>query len=192
MLVIQRAQIGNDRKYVEPVVNDNNWMLEVHSYPGETMKFVNKYFSIPNDFFYYGNDNIVGYRDVAASTESNKTSTTITKSFSTDWTDYRFDFIAGNSNNAYLLFEITNLGENEDISIKDVSVSCEDKEVYNMRYNLDNNYTSYVGDNPCIISYNSKDNYINISGKTGYASLADNGHFRYFGIESGKTYTVSF
>lgn len=192
MLVIQRAQIGNDRKYVEPVVNDNNWILEVHCYPGETMKFVNKYFSIPDDFFYYGNNNIIGYRDATASTESNKPSNTITKSFSTDWTDYSFDFAAGDSNNAYLLFEITNLGENENISIKDISVTCDGKEVYNMKYNLDSNYTSYVGDNPCIITYNSKDNYINISGKAGYASFADNGNFRYFGIESGKTYTVSF
>lgn len=193
MLMIQRAQIGENKKYLNPTVRDTNWVLEVHKYPSVEMKLVERYFVIPDDFLYYGNDSIIGYRDASNSVESNKSFIKIEQSteLSDEWQEYRFDFVAGDSNNAYLLFEILNLDEGESIEVSDVSVMCEGKEVYHMTHNLDDSYTSWSKNDTYTLHYEPSNNYIRVSGPTSYLSLADNSIFRYFAVEPGETYTVT-
>ena len=193
MLMIQRAQIGDDKKYLYPSVYDSNWCLEVHKYPNVDMKLVERYFVIPEDFLYYGNKNIVGYRDANTSTESAKTSISIDQKsgLSTEWKDYSFDFVAGDSNNAYIVLEVMNLSDNQTIEVSDLTVKCGDEEVFNMTYNLDDNYNSWSKTNTHSIDYKASSNLISITGSTAYLSIADNSVFRYFMVEPGVKYTVS-
>lgn len=193
MLMIQRAQIGDNKKYLYPSVSDNNWVLEVHKYPNVDMKLVERYFVIPDDYFYYGNTSIVGYRNADKSTESNTSSASLGNNagLSNEWKAYSFDFVAKDSNNAYLLLEVSNLGENQKVEVSDLSVVCEGKEIYNMTHNLDDKYTSWAKDDLGSINYSAFNNLISVTGKATYLSLADNSVFRYFGVEQGKTYTVS-
>lgn len=193
MLMIQRAQIGKAKKYLYPSVKDANWCLEIHEYPNVDMKLVERYFVIPQEFLYYGNEDIVGYRDPNTSVESNKTTTSIGQStgLSGEWQDYSFDLVAADSNNAYLLFELINLAENQRIDICDVSVKCGEREIYNMTHNIDDNCNSWSKTDTHTIDYQAHNNFVSVTGPTSYLSLADNSVFRYFKVEPGKTYTVS-
>lgn len=192
MLMIQRAQIGQNKQYLNPTVKDTNWVLEVHKYPSVEMKLAERYFVISDEFLYYGNDSIIRYRDADNSVESNNTSFEINQStgLSAEWKEFSFNFTAGDSNNAYLLFEISNLNKNQSVEISDASVICDGKEVYHMTHNLDDSFTSWAKNNTCSIQYKPSNNNIKVTGPTSYLSLADNGAFRYFTVDPGKTYTV--
>ena len=194
MLLIQRAQMSDTREYVYPKVEDDNWVLEVHKYPATSMKFLERYFSIPEEFLYYGNDNIVRYREDAKSVETNKTTKEITAQtgITNNWTEYSFDFVAGDSNNANLFFEIINMTDKQCIEMKDISVMCEDEELYNLKYNTENSYYLWSKNKEETLTYDAINNYISLSGPVSYISLQDTGFYRYFRVEKGKKYNVSF
>lgn len=195
ILFIQRATIGENREYIYPNVKDTNWVLEVHKYPNVEMKLVDRYFDeVPSEFLYYGNEDIVAYRDNDSSTEVDKPSISVKSSdgISSEWSSHSFEFTGADANNAYVLIEISDLKQNNDIEIKDLSIKCDGKEIYNLTNNIDDTYRYWSKSDKCVLDYKADNDFIGISGPTQYVSVSDNSNFRYVSIEPGKKYTVSF
>ena len=191
-LFVQRAQKGNPKTYVYPTVNDDNWVMEVHKYPGSEMKIMKDYFDIPTSYLYYGNDDVVSLRADSKSTATNKTTlvlegATESKGITTDWVEKTFTFTASDSNNAEISYEVMNLTDGQTVEFKDVAVYKGDKEIYNMTYNLSNSfYSSGAG----TIDYKAKENLIKLTGAISYKSFKDTGYFRFFKVDPGQEYTV--
>lgn len=195
ILFIQGAFLGEYSSYVYPEIEDDNWVLEIHKYPSTDMKFIKAFFELPEEYFYYGNDTIVVQRKDATEKESlvryvyNKEN-----EITSEWTEYSYIFTAPQgSNHAYLLFEILNLNEEQKIEICDISISeCSGKEIYNFKYNLRDEYTSYSSKETAKIEYLSSKNIINVKGATNYAAFADNSIFRFFNLNENQEYILKF
>lgn len=195
VIIAQRAIMEKDRSYVYPVLNDNNWMLEIHEYPTTDMKMVNAFFNIPESYFYYGSDTIVAKRSGAVektelvySVHHNQTEIT------DNWTEYTFKFTAPQgSNHAYILLEILNLKEAQEIQLSEVSlIDSFGKQIYKLNYNFRNEYTFYSSDERAKIEYLSNNNIIKVKGAANYVAFADNSFFRFFKLEENKEYILKF
>lgn len=196
VLFVQRAFLEKDRSYVYPELEDNNWVLEIHKYPSTDMRFVKAFYELPEDYFYYGNDTIVARRKNATEKETLEYSVYNNRDtkISNEWTEYSFTFTAPEgSNHAYLLFEILNLKDAQKISICDVSISKRDgREIYNLIYNIGDEYTSYSSMETAKIDYLSSQNIISVRGASNYVTFADNSYFRFFKLEEKQEYILKF
>lgn len=194
ILFIQRAQIGSNKDYVNPTVNDTNWVLEIHKYPNSNMQLTGETKDIPSSYLYYGNDSVVCSVENKDNNPLIKSSLKEVKNnmVSADWQDISFDFTAGDSNYATLVFEALNIADSQSISIKDITVKCDNKEIYNAKYNINNSVYTYNKSNQGEIIYDAKNNNITLNGSIDYLSFKDTGAFRFFRTEPNKQYTVSF
>ncbi len=195
VLIVQRAILGKDRSYVYPELNDSNWVLEIHEYPTVDMKLVKRYFELPESYLYYGNDTIVARRDEPIEKMVLEYSVYHNQiEISKNWTEYVFEFTAPEGiNHAYILFEILNLKELQEVQLADIILTREDgKVVYNMQYNIKNEYNYYSAKETATMDYMPSENLIKIKGMTNYVAFADNSIFRYFSLEENKRYTLRF
>lgn len=195
VLIVQRALLEMDRSYVYPELNDSNWVLEIHEYPTVDMKLVKRYFELPESYLYYGNDTIVVRRDKPLEKMTLEYSVFHDPiEISNNWTEYVFEFTAPKGiNHAYILFEILNLKESQEIQLSDIILTREDGSViYNMQYNIKNEYNFYSDKETATMDYLSSENLIKIKGATNYVAFADNSVFRFFNLEENKKYTLRF